>query len=40
MAGLFFAEIHVRAGNPRGLALARDAIEKASTLHSVAARRE
>ncbi|MGH7535429.1 MAG: hypothetical protein ACREMG_07575 [Gemmatimonadales bacterium] len=30
----------MRAGEPRGLTLAPQAIEKVSTLHSVAARRE
>lgn len=40
MAELLLAEIHVRAGEPRGLTLAHDAIEKVNTLHSVAARRE
>ncbi len=37
---LLLAEIHVRAGEPRGLTMAHDAIEKVSTLQSVAARRE
>ncbi|MGH3833562.1 MAG: hypothetical protein ACRDRS_24525, partial [Pseudonocardiaceae bacterium] len=37
---LLLAEIHIRAGEPRGLTLAHHAIEKVSTLHSVAARRE
>ncbi|MGH3755917.1 MAG: helix-turn-helix domain-containing protein [Pseudonocardiaceae bacterium] len=40
MALLLLAEIHVRAGEPRGLTLAHDAIEKVSTLQSVAVRRE
>ncbi|MGH3720891.1 MAG: hypothetical protein ACRDRI_18990, partial [Pseudonocardiaceae bacterium] len=38
-AELLLAEVHVRAGEPRGLTLARDAIEGVSTLQSVAARR-
>ncbi|MGH3826515.1 MAG: hypothetical protein ACRDQX_04975, partial [Pseudonocardiaceae bacterium] len=40
VAGLLLAEIHVRAGEPRGLTLAHHAIEKVSVLQSVAARRE
>jgi hypothetical protein len=32
--------LYVRAGEPRGLTLARHAIEKVSTLQSVAARRQ
>ncbi|MGH3809136.1 MAG: hypothetical protein ACRDRU_21430 [Pseudonocardiaceae bacterium] len=40
VAALLLAEIHVRAGEPQGLALARDAIKGVGTLHSVAARRE
>jgi transcriptional regulator with XRE-family HTH domain len=40
LAALILAEIHIRAGEPRGLILARQAIEEVSTLHSVAARRE
>nr|MDQ3765657.1 hypothetical protein [Actinomycetota bacterium] len=40
LAELFLAEVHVRAGEPRGLTLARHAIEKVSTLQSVAARRQ
>jgi transcriptional regulator with XRE-family HTH domain len=40
MAQLLLAEVHVRAGKPQGLTLARDAINKISTLQSVAARRE
>ncbi len=40
VAELLLAEIHVRAGDPRGLTLAHHAIEKVITLHSVAARRE
>ncbi|MGH3771733.1 MAG: hypothetical protein ACRDRW_10105, partial [Pseudonocardiaceae bacterium] len=40
VAELLLAEIHVRAGEPRGLALAHQAIETVSTLQSVAARRE
>jgi transcriptional regulator with XRE-family HTH domain/tetratricopeptide (TPR) repeat protein len=39
IAELLLAEIHVRAGEPQGLALAHHAIEKVSTLHSLAARR-
>jgi hypothetical protein len=39
-AALLLAELHVRAGEPRGPTLAREAIEKVSTLQSVAARRE
>jgi hypothetical protein len=39
-AELALAEAHVRAGEPRGLALARQAIEAVSTLQSVAVRRE
>jgi hypothetical protein len=35
---MFLAEVHVRAGEPQGLILARQAIAGASTLHSVAAR--
>ncbi|MGH3771938.1 MAG: helix-turn-helix domain-containing protein [Pseudonocardiaceae bacterium] len=37
---LLLAEIHVRAGDPQGLTLAHEAIEKVKTLQSVAARRE
>ena len=37
---LLLAEVHVRAGEPQGLTLAHQAIEKVSTLQSVAARRE
>ena len=40
MAELLLAEIHIRAGEPQGLTLARQAIEGASTLQSVAAHRE
>ncbi|MGH3708787.1 MAG: helix-turn-helix domain-containing protein [Pseudonocardiaceae bacterium] len=40
LAELLLAEIHVRAGEPRGLTLAHHAIEGVSTLQSVAARRE
>ncbi|MBV9011137.1 MAG: hypothetical protein JO281_23035 [Pseudonocardiales bacterium] len=40
MAELLLAEIHLRAAEPREYTLAREAIEKASTLHSVALRRE
>ena len=39
-AELALAEVHVRAGEPRGLTLARQAIEAVSTLQSVAVRRE
>jgi tetratricopeptide (TPR) repeat protein len=39
-AELTLAEVHVRAGEPRGLMLARQAIEAVSTLQSVAVRRE
>jgi tetratricopeptide (TPR) repeat protein len=39
-AELLLAEIHVRAGEPQGLTLARHAIDEVSTLHSIAARRE
>ncbi|MGH3868245.1 MAG: hypothetical protein ACRDQ4_19430 [Pseudonocardiaceae bacterium] len=38
-AELILAEVHVRAGEPRGLVLARQAIDGVSTLHSVAVRR-
>jgi hypothetical protein len=37
---LTLAEVHVRAGEPHGLMLARQAIEAVSTLQSVAVRRE
>lgn len=40
IAQLLLAEIQVRTGEPRGLTLAREAIEKVSSLQSVAARRE
>lgn len=40
LAELTLAELHVRTGDSRGLALARQAIGAVSTLHSVAARRE
>ena len=40
MAELLLAEVHVRAGEPQGLTLARQAIDGVSILHSVAARRE
>ncbi|MBV8540512.1 MAG: helix-turn-helix transcriptional regulator [Pseudonocardiales bacterium] len=40
VAALLLAEVHVRAGEPRGLTLAHHAIEMVSTLQSVAARRE
>ncbi|MBV8541919.1 MAG: helix-turn-helix transcriptional regulator [Pseudonocardiales bacterium] len=40
VAELLLAEIHVRAGEPRGLTLAHQVIETVSTLQSVAARRE
>ncbi len=39
-AELALAEVYVRAGEPRGLVLARQAIEAVSTLQSVAVRRE
>jgi tetratricopeptide (TPR) repeat protein len=39
-AELALAEVHVRAGEPRGLTLAQQAITAASTLQSVAVRRE
>ncbi|MBV8540297.1 MAG: helix-turn-helix transcriptional regulator [Pseudonocardiales bacterium] len=39
-AELILAEVHVRAGDPHGLMLARQAIDGASTLHSVAVRRQ
>ncbi|HWR46386.1 MAG TPA: helix-turn-helix domain-containing protein [Pseudonocardiaceae bacterium] len=39
-AQLILAEVHIRAGEPQGLPLARHAIDEVSTLHSVAARRE
>ncbi len=39
-AELALAEVHVRAGEPRGLVLARQTIEAVSTLQSVAVRRE
>ncbi|MGH3722382.1 MAG: helix-turn-helix domain-containing protein [Pseudonocardiaceae bacterium] len=40
LAELLLAEIHIRTGDPRGLTLAHQAIEKVSTLQSIAARRE
>jgi transcriptional regulator with XRE-family HTH domain len=40
MTGLLLAEVHVRTGEPQGLALARDAIKEVSTLQSIAARQE
>jgi len=40
MAELLLAEVHIRAGEPQGLTLARQAIEGMSTLHSIAARRQ
>ncbi|MGH3995187.1 MAG: hypothetical protein ACRDSN_22320, partial [Pseudonocardiaceae bacterium] len=40
MAGLVLAELHVRAGEPRGLALARQAIDEVSQLHSVPTREQ
>jgi hypothetical protein len=40
IAELMLAEVHVRAGEPRGLVLARRAIEAVSTLQSAAVRRE
>ncbi|MGH3886153.1 MAG: hypothetical protein ACRDSZ_06190, partial [Pseudonocardiaceae bacterium] len=39
-AQLTLAEVHVRTGEPRGLVLARQAIEAVSTLQSVAVRQE
>ncbi|MGH3720721.1 MAG: helix-turn-helix domain-containing protein [Pseudonocardiaceae bacterium] len=39
-AELILAEVHVLAGEPRGLILAHHAINEVRTLHSVAARRE
>ncbi len=39
-AKLVLAEVHVRAGEPRGLALARQAIEEVNSLQSVAVRQE
>ncbi len=39
-AQLLLAEVHVRAGEPQGLMLARQAIDAVRTLHSVAVRRE
>jgi hypothetical protein len=38
MAKLLLAEVHIRAGQPHGLTLARHAIDQVSTLHSIAAR--
>jgi hypothetical protein len=40
LAQLLLAEVHIRAGEPQGLTLARQAIDGVSALHSVAARRE
>ncbi|MGH3828964.1 MAG: helix-turn-helix domain-containing protein [Pseudonocardiaceae bacterium] len=40
VTGCLLAEVHVRAGEPRGLTLAHDAIEGVRTLQSVAARQE
>jgi transcriptional regulator with XRE-family HTH domain len=40
LAELFLAEIHVRAGEPHGLTMARHALEEVSTLQSVAARQQ
>ena len=40
MAELLRAEIHIRAGDSQGVALAQHAITAVSTLHSAAARRE
>jgi hypothetical protein len=40
LAQLLLAEVHVRAGEPQGLVLARQAIDGVGTLRSVAARRE
>jgi tetratricopeptide (TPR) repeat protein len=39
-AQLLLAEVHVRAGEPRGLTLAHHAIDEVSTLQSVATRRQ
>ncbi|MGB6165774.1 MAG: hypothetical protein WCF33_05325 [Pseudonocardiaceae bacterium] len=39
-AELLLAEVHVRAGEPQGLTLARQAIDAVSTLRSVAVRRQ
>ncbi|MGH3756005.1 MAG: hypothetical protein ACRDRP_25660, partial [Pseudonocardiaceae bacterium] len=39
-ARLLLAEVHIRAGEPQGLALARHAINEVSTLQSAAVRRE
>ncbi|MGH8921120.1 MAG: hypothetical protein ACRD0H_22775, partial [Actinomycetes bacterium] len=39
-AKLILAEVHVRAGKPRGLVLARQIIDAVSTLQSVAVRQE
>ncbi|MGH3888641.1 MAG: hypothetical protein ACRDSZ_19115, partial [Pseudonocardiaceae bacterium] len=39
LAELILAEVHVRTGDPRGLALAQQAIKAASTLQSAVARR-
>ena len=38
MADLVLAELHVQAGEPRGIALARHAIAEVSQLHSVPTR--
>jgi transcriptional regulator with XRE-family HTH domain len=40
MTQLLLAEVHIRAGEPHGLTLARQAIDGVRTLHSIAARRE
>lgn len=40
MAELLLAEVHIRAGEPRGMTLAHQAIDQVSTLQSVVARRE
>ncbi|MGH3823845.1 MAG: hypothetical protein ACRDRA_13595 [Pseudonocardiaceae bacterium] len=40
LAELLLAEVYVRAGEPRGLAMAHQAIDQVSTLQSVAARQE
>ncbi|MBV9143069.1 MAG: helix-turn-helix transcriptional regulator [Pseudonocardiales bacterium] len=40
LAELLLAEVHIRAGQPQGLTLARHAIEEVRGLRSVAARRE
>lgn len=39
-ADLILAETHIRTGEPQGLVLAHQAINDASTLHSIAVRRQ